>query len=79
MIMSNYCRRWAFIIRKSQRSEVEEMLKNIDEQKYSPFVFEVDEPIRNETEPISIVRIRCTKDVIDQLCDELKSKGIEIL
>lgn len=77
--MRGYYRRWAFIIRKSQRSEVEEMLKNVDKQKYSPFAFEVDEPIRNETEPISIVRVRCTKDVIDQLRDELKSKGIEIL
>lgn len=70
---------WTIVIRTSQLFRAEMILENMGGRGDSPFEFEVGDLDLDASEPICTVHFHCTKEVMEQICEELKSVCIDIL
>ena len=70
---------WTIVVRTSQLFRVEMTIRDMEERAGFPFGFEVGNLNLDASEPICTVHFRCTKEVMEQICDELKSVCIDLL
>ena len=70
---------WAIVIRTSQLFRAEMTIRDMEERAGFPFGFEVGDMVLDASEPICTVHFCCAKEVMEQICDELKSVCIDLL